>query len=336
MSDESPKVSVVVCVYNGYGFLKDIERFIERQTFKDYEILFVVDSRSTDGTAEEVADYCDRNPKARYVMHTEPTKLGGAKNHGMECARGKYIWFLDVDDIPSETFLERMVAAKEETGSDIAVCNFQYTDDRDWKASETGKVLTMSGSIALHMRSLNLIPVTSWAMLYDKAHVERNGIKFREMMAEDIAFTYFALNASDKVCYITAPLYGYYQNDNSFCKSNADERGRLELENYMYLSEMFPKENRYLQARFCFIGLRSLTHMTSKGFKETVRKDELKRYVNENLPLIGRTEYAFIRLFPCIYHSGVSWYIRNFYCKTGKIYTDRKKMRTIGRILKHN
>ena len=159
MSEDSPRVSIIVCVYNGNGFLRDIERFVERQTFDDYELLFVVDMRSTDGSIDEVMRYCDENPKARFIEDRKLAKLGGAKNLGMDSAKGRYLWFLDVDDIPSEDFLKRMVEAKESTGSDVAACNFQYTDDRSWKAPEGGEVLTMTGNIALHMRSLNLIPI---------------------------------------------------------------------------------------------------------------------------------------------------------------------------------
>ena len=333
MNEDGPKVSIIVCVYNGNEFLKDLEKFVERQTFDDYELLFVVDMRSTDGSIQEIIRYCDENPKARFIEDRKLAKLGGAKNLGMDSAKGRYLWFLDVDDVPSENFLKRMIEAKESTCSDVAVCNFQYTDDRSWKAPEGGEVLTMTGSIALHMRSLNLIPVTSWAMLYDSDHIRKYKIRFRESMAEDIAFTYLSLDASDMVCFITVPLYGYYQNENSFCKKNADERGRLELKNYMYLSEIFPKENRYLQNRLCLIGIRSLTHMTSKEFRKEIRGESLEDYVHTNLVFIGKAEYIFAKLFPRTYFAGVSWYIRNFYCKTGKIYVDKRKMKTLYEIV---
>lgn len=330
---ETPTVSIILCVYNGRSYLENIVGYVEGQTFDDYEIVFVVDSRSDDGSQEFIADYCRDHGKATYVEQKERTKLGGAKNLGLDAARGRYLWFLDIDDKPSDDFLRRMIDAKESTGSDVALCNFQYTDDRMWKDPEGGEVLVMSGKKALHARSLNIIPVTSWAMLYDREHIMRNGLRFREMMAEDVAFTYLALNGSEKVCYITTPLYGYYQNEGSYCKKNKDERGRSELETYMYLSDIFPKENRYLQNRFCLIAMRSLTHMTSKGFREVARSDVLRDYAKANLTFMGKAEYHFIRLFPRTYHRGVTWYINNFYCRTGKIYTDKGKMRTIRNIV---
>ena len=139
------KVSVIICVYNGNDFLKGIEGYLGRQSFDDYEVIFVVDSRSTDGSLEEIERYCESNDKARFIIQNELTKLGGAKNLGLNAARGDYLWFLDIDDVPSDDFLKIMVDSVENTGSDMAVCNFQFTDDRGWKAPEGNDVKVMSG-----------------------------------------------------------------------------------------------------------------------------------------------------------------------------------------------
>ena len=329
MKEHRPTVSIILCVYNGRRFLDDMIRHIEAQTFTDFEIIFVVDKRSDDGSREYIEKYCSKERGASMVIQERRSRLGGAKNLGIENAKGKYLWFPDVDDIPSETFLKRMIEAKESTKSDIAICNFQYTDDRRWKGPGAGDVLVMSGKTALHARSLNIIPVTSWAMLYDRQHILNNGLRFTEAMAEDIAFTYLALDSAEKVCYITIPLYGYYQNEESFCKRNKDERGKKELESYMFLSKRFPQENRYLQNRLCLIGMRSMVHMSKRGFYRETRKEGLKMYVDRSLEFMGKLEYRFIKLFPGLYHTGVNWYINHFYCRTGKIYTDKGKMKTL-------
>ena len=327
------KVSIIISVYNGNEFLKSIEEYLQKQSFDDYEAIFVVDSRSNDGSLEGISSLCDRNTKCRYVVQNEPTKLGGAKNIGIREAQGDFLWFLDIDDVPSSDFLKIMLEAKEATDSDMSVCNFQFTDDKKWVAPPPEEILSMSGKAALHARSLNLIPVTSWSMLYNRKMVIDNDIRFEEMMAEDIAFSYLTLNMCHKVCYVTAPIYGYYQNANSFCKNNGDERGKSELESYMYLSEKFPKEDEYLQNRFCLIGMRSLVHMTPSGFSRMVKDDNLKKYVNDHLTSLGMFEYKMMRIFPHIYHFGVNWYIKHFYCRMGRVYTDKGKMKTLKKIV---
>ena len=327
------KVSIIISVYNGNEFLKDIEQYLEKQSFDDYEVLFVVDSRCNDGSLEEITKYCAVNEKARFTIQKERTKLGGAKNIGIEESRGKYLWFLDIDDIPSYDFLKIMVEAKESMQSDIAICNFQFTDDKSWTAPVNNELMIMSGRSALHARSLNLIPVTSWSMLYDKDLIVKNGIRFEEMLAEDVAFTYLSLNVCEKVCYVPAPIYGYYQNPNSLCKTNKDERGKSEFDSYLHLSKKFPKDDRYLQNRFCLVGMRSLAHMTVKGFVSMMGDERLKTFAKTYLTTMGIIEYRLMRIFPRIYHTGVNWYIKHFYCRVGRVYTDKGKMKTLKKIV---
>ena len=327
------KVSIIISVYNGMKFLKDIEDYLGEQSFKDYEAVFVVDKRSNDGSLERIADYCDSNDKARFTIQNEPTKLGGAKNIGIKESKGDYLWFLDIDDVPSKDFLSTMMKSIEDTGSDMAICNFQYIIDRSWSAPEDRDVRTMSGKSALHARSLNIIPVTSWSMLYSRELIMNNGIQFEEKMAEDVAFTYLSLNVCDKVCYVTTPIYGYYQNMDSLCKNNQDERGLSEFESYLHISDAFPKSDWYLQNRFCLIGMRSLAHMTSKGFVSMMKDERLKSFAKRCLTTSGKIEYRLMRIFPRTYHFGVNWYIKHIYCRVGKIYTDKRKMRTLNKII---
>ena len=101
MKEHRPTVSIILCVYNGRRFLDDMIRHIEAQTFTDFEIIFVVDKRSDDGSREYIEKYCSKERGASMVIQERRSRLGGAKNLGIENAKGKYLWFPDVDDIPS-------------------------------------------------------------------------------------------------------------------------------------------------------------------------------------------------------------------------------------------
>ena len=326
-SDVGPKVSIVICVYNGRRFLDRIFDYLKEQTYDDCETVFVVDGRSDDGTMEAVVGYCDGNDDARYVVNDSQTLLGGSKNLGLDESKGRYIWFLDVDDVPSLRFLETMMGIVESEKCDTVVTNFRYIDSHDIQFTEDGEVITMTGDEAVHSRSNNHIPVTSWSMLYDRELLQRTGIRFMEGMSEDIVFTYLVLEASDSVCFYTAPLYGHYLHSNSFCNSNKDLRGRTEMERYLYLSDHFTEEDVYLQKRLCLLAVRSMAHMTPSGFSETIKDEKLKGKIGKYFGLMGRFEYRVIRLFPRSYHFSVNWYIKWVYAKVGKIYTNKGKLR---------
>lgn len=90
----TPAVSVVIPAYNAARFLKDTIDTVLRQSFTDYEII-VVDDGSTDATASVARSFGER---VRY-FHQQNRGASAARNEGIRRATGKYIAFLDSDDL---------------------------------------------------------------------------------------------------------------------------------------------------------------------------------------------------------------------------------------------
>ena len=88
----SPAVTVVITCRNHAHFLPDAIDSVQRQTFRDFELI-VVDDGSTDATAAVAARY----PDARYVWQAH-AGLPAARNAGVRAARGRHVVFLDADD----------------------------------------------------------------------------------------------------------------------------------------------------------------------------------------------------------------------------------------------
>ena len=90
-----PKVSVIIPTYNRLPMLKEAVDSVLAQDFEDLELI-VVDDSSTDGTAEEMKEYGGRD---KLIEHTENRGVSAARNRGILHAKGKYIAFLDSDDL---------------------------------------------------------------------------------------------------------------------------------------------------------------------------------------------------------------------------------------------
>ena len=92
---ESPKISVVMPVYNGERFLREAVDSILNQTYKDFEFI-IIDDGSTDQTSAILDTYQD----PRIVRLTHPTNLGLVRslNDGIAIARGEYIARMEADD----------------------------------------------------------------------------------------------------------------------------------------------------------------------------------------------------------------------------------------------
>ncbi len=104
-----PKISVIIPTYNRKVLLREAVESVQRQTWKDLEIL-VIDDGSTDGTEQEISAVDDG--RLRYFWK----KNGGvssARNLGLREAKGEYIAFLDSDDLYVPDYLETMVSLLE-------------------------------------------------------------------------------------------------------------------------------------------------------------------------------------------------------------------------------
>ncbi|MFI5117491.1 MAG: glycosyltransferase [Terriglobales bacterium] len=109
-----PSVSVIMNVRNGASTLREALDSVLMQTFHDWELI-VWDDRSTDESAQIVAEYQDR--RIRYFLSQEETSLGKARSDAIRQATGAWLAFLDQDDIWLHRKMERQMAlADDRTG----------------------------------------------------------------------------------------------------------------------------------------------------------------------------------------------------------------------------
>ena len=105
----SPKVSVVMPVYNGEKFLQEAIESILNQTFRDFEFL-IVDDGSTDGSEEIISRYADTDERIHLISNPKNLGIAEATNVGVAHARGEYIALMDQDDISHPDRLSTEVA----------------------------------------------------------------------------------------------------------------------------------------------------------------------------------------------------------------------------------
>jgi len=113
-----PLVSIITPAYNAENYLRETVDGVLSQTFTDWEMIIVNDG-STDGTAAVMESLQD-DSRIRLV-HQENGGVSSARNHGLRHATGKYIAFLDADDVWLPRFLEEGIGALENHGLDLVV-----------------------------------------------------------------------------------------------------------------------------------------------------------------------------------------------------------------------
>lgn len=123
-----PEVSVIIPTWNTGFFIRETLDSVLKQTFRDLEVL-VVDNGSTDNTAEVVQAIGDS--RIRWIPLGKNTGAGPARQTGLESARGRWIQYLDGDDILSPRKIELQVNQLRNHPESIAFGNVCFFWDRN-------------------------------------------------------------------------------------------------------------------------------------------------------------------------------------------------------------
>ena len=202
------KVSVIIPIYNVEEYLEACLDSVAEQTLKELQVI-MVDDGSLDGSSDIARSYAEKYDNFLYVRQKNGG-LGNARNTGIKYAEGKYIIFLDSDDIVPDYAYERMYLAAERNQSDMVVGHVcRLKGERD-VISNLQEIAFQKFVDKTHIKeNPHLIyDTTSWNKLIRKDFWEKYGFRFPErILYEDIPVTipmhYLANNVTvvQDVCY---------------------------------------------------------------------------------------------------------------------------------------
>ena len=120
----SPKISVIVPMYNTEKYITQCLESVLAQTFKDFELI-VIDDCSTDNSVKIVERFADKfNGRLQLIKQKKNNgSPGPLRNKGIKLAKGEYITFLDSDDLFTDTALEELFKIAEETQAEVLHAN---------------------------------------------------------------------------------------------------------------------------------------------------------------------------------------------------------------------
>ncbi|BAK44101.1 glycosyltransferase [Eggerthella sp. YY7918] len=252
----SPSISVIVPVYNVEKYLQSCIDSLVNQTFKEIEFIFVNDS-SPDNSLELLYKNERQYPNLIQVINSkENMRQGGARNLGLRAARGKYIGFVDPDDLIAPDMYEVLYEAIREQGSDVAFVQHTSVHEksglshiRDTNEVKKPLIEWSDKLIALNNKTLNdamradlmCYPIGGvWCGLWKKALIMDNKVFFPEHMRyEDNYWGALVKCYVSKVAFVNSIKYYYRLNPNSttHLKNASHHFDRLLIEN-MLLDEV--------------------------------------------------------------------------------------------------
>lgn len=203
------KYTVTISAYNIEKYVERAIKSVTSQTFKDFELI-IVDDCSTDDTYNIIKKYED-NENIRVLKTPQNTgTASGTRNVAMDNAKGKYLLFLDGDDVLyDENTLENINNLIGNNTYDIIYLGYQAI----MEDGSSYKRLANSQNATKKERLLCDETISVSSKCWNMDFIRKNNMKFKEgMYYEDELFSVAANILADKTTYGEFPIFKYYRN----------------------------------------------------------------------------------------------------------------------------
>lgn len=206
-----PEVSLIIPAYNAEDYIvRSIDSALA-QSFPDLEII-IVDDGSTDRTPD-ILDWYDETYANVRVVHQENSGTPAARNAGLLQANGKYIGFMDNDDMIRPNMIAKLYHSAKKNRCDIVVTSVYYLTENEYEISifsqcplEENAAVDIDKFMDAYYVHAFQFPVV-WNKLY-RASLVKNRL-FPLIIYDDEAWMPYVLSFADRICYLNDGLYEY-------------------------------------------------------------------------------------------------------------------------------
>ena len=157
---------------------------VRAQTYSDWELLLVEDG-STDKSAALIEAYMQRTGDERIRLIRQPGNLGAAKarNRGLLETKGRYIAYLDSDDLWVPEKLERELKFMQEKKAAFAFTGYEFADEQ---GKGTGKVVRVPQTLT-YKQALKNTTIFTTTVMFDTEKIDKELLKMPIIKSEDTA-----------------------------------------------------------------------------------------------------------------------------------------------------
>lgn len=209
-------VSIVVPVYNASAFIEATIDAVQAQTYIEWELLLVNDC-SLDNSCELIQSKIEKDNRIK-LIHQETNKGAAmARNKGVCEANGRYICFLDSDDIWNKNKLRKQIDFMNEKSAAFSFTGYEFADEF---GNGLGKIVSVPEKITYEQALKNTTIFTSTVMI-DRIIVADEDIYMPDIPSEDTATWWNILRKYGSGCGLNENLVKYRRSANTLSSNKA-------------------------------------------------------------------------------------------------------------------
>ena len=181
------KVSIIIPVHNAKNYIDETVNSVLSQTEKDWELI-LAENGSDDGTAEELERLSLTDERIR-VLRLTTKGVALARNEGLKASKGRYIAFLDADDLWKPEKLEKEIRFMQETNAAFAFTGYEFGDEN---AAPTGKIVHVPETLN-HKQAMKNTTIFTSTVMFDTNLIDKEKLFMPNIKSEDTALWWSVL-----------------------------------------------------------------------------------------------------------------------------------------------
>ena len=270
---KSPEISIIVPVYKVEKYLNECIDSILAQTFTDFELILV-----DDGSPDNCPALCDaaaeKDSRVR-VIHQQNKGLSGARNAGIDIARGNWLGFVDSDDMIDPTFCEKMLHAAVQAGVEMSACNILRLEED--KTLNSYQERCLKNEVLPREEIVHRIQLLPFRMVMTRLCRREvfEGVRFPEGKNYEDAFTTpDVLEHVTKVACVAEPLYQYRLRPGSIMRAAVTLKNMEEIHANYVLFQYTMKYQKYDEACLQYTVTKRIFQSLKKSLPPKDRENE--------------------------------------------------------------
>ena len=311
-------ISVIINVYNGEKYIKKCLDSVVNQTYKNIEII-IVNDKSNDDTLNIINSYKDK--RIKIINNKKNMGLSLSRNIGIDNSKGKYLYFVDVDDFIELDTIDYLYKLIKKYKTKIATCRCLDIYDYNYKlVNDIESIKLLSKEEMLDKLLLTIDRTgTTWNKLYDKDLFKN--IRFEDRIVNDVVTTYKLILECDNIVFSNQIKYYYLRHRDSILgKKNYKHSIDLydaAIDRYNYIDKLYPEK---IENKICLLLLiESLYVMNNNEVtKYLEEKESLKLFKKLYTSKIFKTKIRFndkvkillFRISPKLYNLIIKIYLK--------------------------
>lgn len=209
MAKNQADISVIVPCYNAERYLEPCLKSLQAQKQPDIQMI-LIDDGSTDATGALLDAFAQGEPRAQ-VVHTRNGGVSSARNRGLDLAAGRYVAFLDADDMLEEGSLQKLYQHAVDTGAQIVSANHTLLEMEQERRVpvELPPVQQQPEAIVREILHMHRIYNNIWNKLYERTLLKGLRLDERVRIGEDVLLNLQLFLRAKRVAHLSDYTYVY-------------------------------------------------------------------------------------------------------------------------------